>query len=118
MVNFNKDKILYALNTVWFLWAGGFIFNILTFLLIIFKIRPGSPTVALHFNVLAGVEWYGKGYNLYFIPGLGLALGVANFILFRALKKLPNFLAFLVPFVNFCVQSLLLISTLFLMKVN
>jgi hypothetical protein len=118
MPDSTSNKILSFLSPIWFLWSGAVVLNIIAFLLVIFKIRPGQQTLALHYNVLAGVEWYGNGYNLYLIPGLGFVLGVANFILFRSLKKNPEFLDFLVPFVNLCLQIILLATVLFLTKVN
>ena len=57
-------------------------YNIFSF----FQNSPRTQNLALHYNVLVGVEWYGKGRNLYFIPGIGLAITAVNFTLYRALK--------------------------------
>jgi len=113
-----KGKIQIWLSNIWFLWALCLIFNIITFLFIYFKIHPGDKTLALHYNVLIGVEWYGKGKNLYFIPGVGLALSAVNFTLYKALRNNKFFLSQLTVFVSLCAQVILLAAALFLSKVN
>ena len=85
---------------------------------IFFKIHPGTQNLALHYNVLVGVEWYGKGRNLYFIPGIGLAITAVNFTLYRALKDNRFFLAELTAYVSIFVQIILLIAAMFLARVN
>jgi hypothetical protein len=85
---------------------------------IFFKIHPGNSTLALHYNVLIGVEWYGKGKNLYFIPGIGFLVALVNYIFYKALNDKGSFLSFLAAFVSISVQIILLISVLFLSTVN
>ncbi|MBI5530144.1 MAG: hypothetical protein HY918_01445 [Candidatus Doudnabacteria bacterium] len=113
-----RQKIKLYFTNIWFLWVLCLIFNIITFLFILIKISPGEQTLALRYNVLAGVEWYGKGKNLYFIPGVGLVITGVNFTLFRALKNNENFLISLTVFASLSVQVVLFISALFLAKVN
>ena len=118
MPNSLLDRFLSNFRNIWFLWVLVLLLNIITFLLIYYKIHPTNQTVALHYNVLVGVEWYGQGYNLYLIPGVGLTLSAADFILFRYLKRRQILLSFLSPFIALCVQTILLGSTLFLIRVN
>ena len=112
------EKIRTYLTNIWFLWALCLIFNIITFLIILLKIHPGNRTLALHYNVLIGVEWYGRGKNLYFIPAIGLLLSGANFMLYRSLKNNENFLAMLTVFVSLFAEIILLAAALFLATVN
>ena len=113
-----KNKLLIYLKNVWFLWTICLIFNIITFLFIYFKIHPGGQTLALRYNVLVGVEWYGKGANLYFIPGIGLIISGVNFILYKALKNNGDFYSPLTVFASLSVQLVLFIAAVFLAKVN
>lgn len=112
----NRLKIYFS--NIWFLWASCLILNIITFLALYFKIHAGNQTIALHYNVLVGVEWYGKGKNLYFIPGVGLAIWAVNFMLYRTLKEGENFLPSLTVFTSLCSQIILLAAVLFLIRVN
>jgi hypothetical protein len=113
-----KEKLKSYFSNIWFLWALCLILNIITFLVLYLKIHPGNKTLALHYNVLTGVEWYGKGANLYFIPGAGLAILAANFILYKATSDDQNFFSALAAFASLCAQLILLTAVLFLATVN
>lgn len=110
--------ILQYFKKIWFLWVFCLLLVIITFLWIYYKIHSGNSTLALHYNVLVGVEWYGKGKNLYFIPGIGFLIVLVNYVFYKALKDRENFLSFLTVFISICVQAILLISVLFLSRVN
>lgn len=116
LISAEKIKLYFA--DIWFLWGLCLILNIITFLFIYFKIHPGNKTLALHFNVLVGVEWYGVGKNLYFLPSVGLIISAVNFTLYKALKDDKNFLSFLTVFASLCAQIIILTAALFLAKVN
>ncbi len=116
-MNLKKGLVKYFSN-VWFLWALCLIFNIITFLLIFYKINPGEQNLTLHYNVIAGAELYGRGANLYLIPGIGLAILLANFILYKKLKGSEVFFAPLCLFITFTIEIILLVSTLVLASVN
>lgn len=112
------QKFSALFKEIWFLWTLCLIFNIITFFLIKYKVRPNGQTLALHYNVLVGVDWYGPGNNLYFIPAVGLIISLANFLLYYLLRDDKNFLSFLAPFVSLSVQLILLFAALFLAGVN
>jgi len=112
------EKISLYLSKIWFLWIICLVLNSITFLFIHFKVRPSGRTVALHYNVLVGVQWYGPGANLYLIPAVGLAICIVNYTLYKALKSNDNFLSYLTVFISVCVQSILLLAVLFLARVD
>ncbi len=117
----NREDLLkfkFDVDNVWFLWGLCLILNIITFLFLFFKIHPGSKILALHYNVLLGVDWYGAGRNLYFIPGVGFLISAVNFTLYRSLGNNEAFLSSLTAFVSLCAQLILLVAALFLAKVN
>ncbi len=117
-----SGNLLQKLNTyvlnIQLIWALCLIFNIITFLFIFFKIHPGSQTLTLHYNVLAGVEWYGQGRNLYLLPLIGLIIFIGNFILYRKFKASRIFFAPLCLFVALCAEIILLTASMFLATVN
>ena len=112
------EKIRVWFSNIWFLWTLCLCLNIITFLFLYFKIHPGNKTLALHYNVLVGVQWYGKGKNLYFIPAVGAAISAVNFTLYKALKNDEYFLSALTVFASLCVQVILLAAVLFLSRIN
>lgn len=111
-------KIKYYFTNIIFLWGLCIFINIITFLFIYYKIHPSNKTLALHYNVLVGVEWYGKGKNLYFLPGVGLAITAINYILYKSYKISGEFMAPLTVFVSLFSQVILLMASLFLAQVN
>lgn len=117
-MKFEQTGLSKIFSNVWFLWALCLIFNIITFLFIFFKIHPGNQSMALRYNFIAGVEWYGRGKNLYFIPGAGFAITLVNFVLFTSIKQTQKFFAPLTAFISLSVQILLLAAVLFLGQIN
>ena len=105
------DKVL-------FLWLACFAFNIITLLFVHYKINSSGPTLALHYNVIFGVDWYGAGKNLYTIPLVGFIITIVNLFLYRTLKKQGMFLSFLCGLVSLFVQIILLVAVIFLARVN
>ena len=59
------------------------LFIIILLLTVIFKIRPGSGTVALHYNVLVGVGVLGKAWHVFILPVLASLIAFYNFVLAR-----------------------------------
>ena len=105
------DKIL-------FLWLACFTLNIITLLFVHYKINASGPTLALHYNVIFGVDWYGAGRNLYTIPLVGFLVTIVNLFLYRGLKNQQMFLGFLCGLVSLFTQIILLTAVIFLSRVN
>lgn len=105
-------------KNILFLWSLCIFINIITFLFIYYKIHPGNKTLALHYNVLVGVQWYGKGINLYFIPAIGFLYTLINFFLYRTFKKSNEFLPLIAIFITLFSQIILLSAAVFLSQVN
>jgi hypothetical protein len=74
--------------------------------------------VALHYNVLVGVELFGKGKSLYLLPMVTLIITIANYILYKYLKKDKNFLAVLTIFASMAVQLIMLFAAYLLAQIN
>lgn len=111
-VNRFSDKFL-------FLWGAVFLVAIITLLLIHFKIKPhGNMPVALHYNVVIGVDSFGKGSTLYAIPGVTLIIAGFNYIVYQALGPEDKFLAWLAAGMSLAVAIVLCSAVLFLLKVN
>lgn len=105
-------------NTILFLWAGCIAINIIAFLFIYYKIAPSHKTLALHYNVMVGVDWHGSGNNLYNVPAVAFCITVINFVFFRALKNQKSFLSYISAASTLAIQLILLVALLFLAKIN
>jgi hypothetical protein len=107
-----------GVNKILFLWAFSFILNIITLLVIHYQIKPGEAPLALHYNVLIGVDWYGVGKNLYLIPLVGFAVIAVNYTLYNGTKKIESFIPELCAITSFIVQLCLLGYVMTLLQVN
>lgn len=106
-------------RTILFLWLASVIATIVTFLIIFFKINPNpDSTYALHYTVLVGVDLLGKGTDFYKIPAVGGSITIVNYVLYRALRSPRNILSFFLGLSSLFVTVILLVATLFLLKVN
>ena len=117
----NKLKQFLLNHRIWFLWAISVIFISISFLIIYFKIKPQeSPNVpvALHYNVIVGVDLYGKGRNLFLIPITGVIIFVINAVLYKLLRYRQALLAEFAAVTTAVVSIMLCAAILFLLNVN
>lgn len=91
---------------------------ILTFLATYFKIRSSEGTLALHYNVIIGVDSLGNKYGLLQLPGIALGIATVNWLLSRFIQTRDQFLSLLAVFVSFVAALFLFFSVLFLYFVN
>ncbi len=117
-MDFDFEQKIMSGKRVLFLQILCFVVNSITLLLIIYKLNIHRGTIALKYNVVTGVNWYGKGYNLYTVPAIALVITVINSILYQKLKNQQRFLAVLGLWVTMAVQIILLAFVLFLIPVN
>ncbi len=117
-MNFRKFINFWKIDKFLFLWSLCAILNIIAFLFIYFKISPSNQLISLKYNVLVGVEVFGKGKNLYLIPTTAALISLVNFGLFRALKNHQIFYIHLIIFASLIVQITLLAAVFFLKAVN
>ena len=101
-----------------FLWISNFALNIITFVIVFFKIPPTGKTAALKYNVLTGVEWYGKGMNALVIPIAGVIITAVNFYLFKKIQNGQYYYPALLIFFTTLISLTLMASVLFLTTVN
>lgn len=102
-----------------FLWSGSLIFIIITFLIVFFKIRPtSSATFALHYNVLFGVDTFGSGNEFYKLPIISLIVTGINFLIYKFVTGKDTILSFVLVLSAFLVSLIILVATLFLLRVN
>lgn len=100
-----------------FFWSIAILSIIVSFLIIYFKIRPTSEPMALHYNVIVGVDALGPGTHLYRIPLIGLIVLVVNILFSRFGKGASQSLVLLAGITSAVVAVILLCAVLFLLKI-
>lgn len=95
------------------IWAA-FALNIITWLIVWLKIKPGPQTTPLHYNIFYGVDYAASGYYAYLLPAIGLSIWIINYFFYiYALNKDP-FAARMLILVALAVQVFVLIAVSFL----
>jgi hypothetical protein len=100
------------------IWFFSFAINIIAFFWLFFKIHPESRTLALHYNIVVGVDLYGKGYSLYLIPFSGLVINAVNYFLYKKFTGSKIFYKHLFSFTSLCCQLILFLAVFLISRVN
>ena len=101
-----------------FLWALTIVTIIITFILAYFKARAGLSTVALHYNVIIGVDLLGRSRDLYLLPLTGCGITLLNYLVFRFAIPKGDFLGVLTAMVSWLAALILCAALIFLFFVN
>lgn len=105
-------------RNVLFLYVLAFAVNSITLLVIRYNIEPTSQTLALHYNVLSGVDLYGRGTNLYLVPFVGYLLLLLNVVFTRLIGHRDGFMAELVAGFTVATELVLLGAVGLLARIN
>lgn len=98
------------------LWLAFFL-NIISWLIIRFKIHPTSEIVPLHYNVFYGTDYAGKGYWIYLIPAVGFIFILINFFFYKQAVKREKFGALMLQWVALVSQVFILLAIMFLKSI-
>ena len=102
-------------NIVWI--VSGITF-ILSLIAIIIKVSASSEVATLRYNIIVGVSEIGNRYELFKLPGAGLAIGIINYALTRFNKSDQKVLSLLASIITLVVNIILLFASLLLFQVN
>ncbi len=111
-------EIFVSANTALFLWIGTALCIIITFILAYYKVRTGPSSVALHYNVLIGVDLLGNKSRLYLVPLTGAIIAIINLIISRLLSVHDPFLKIVLAAGSFLSSIIILWAFLLLFRVN
>ena len=101
-----------------FLWSATVLVIIITFLAAYLKIRSAPQTLALHYNIIIGVDVLGSRTKLYQVPLTSVVIAFINLLLSRLLRLKQNFLPLLLAAVSLTCALVILAGLLFLYQVN
>jgi hypothetical protein len=98
----------------WFLGILGLLFDIISWAIVRYKIRPGAETLPLHYNIFYGADAIGRGYELYTVPAIGLFILIVNAIFAGLIRKRDPFAATLMLASALVAEVLVLLAIFFL----
>ncbi len=101
-----------------YLWSISLILLIITTVAVVVKIYNSSDLVALHYNVIIGVDSTGGRYELLKIPATGLIILLINLVFAKVQKFNRNFIPFIAALMTVAVNLVLLLAALFLFQVS
>lgn len=113
MVNF-----ISRYGAVKILWAATIVVIIIAFLAVYNKLRSAPELLALHYNVIIGVDVLGSRAKLYQIPSTALVIAVINFFTLKLLRVQQQFLPILLASISLLCAIVALAAVLFLYSVN
>lgn len=121
MANFISKQVLkfFEQTTLMrFLWLATVLVIIITFFVAFNKVRSSPQLLALHYNVVIGVDVLGSKARLYQIPLTALAIAVLNLVLIKLLRLRQKFLPLVLVTISLVCALLTLAAILFLYSVN
>jgi|GEM_PF-3494463 hypothetical protein len=92
--------------------------NIIHWLILLSKIKPGQPSVLLHYNVIIGADFIGSSTYIYWIPLLALILLLINIVVSVVFYKNEKLASYFINFASIPVQLVFFAATLVLIFIN
>lgn len=112
----NKSFMLEPNNQVGF--GISLALNIIHWLVLYFKLKPGVSNVLLHYNVVLGSDLIGPGIYLYLVPATALILLIINWGLASSLYKKEKLASYFLAFATIAIQLIFLIAGIVLAVIN
>lgn len=116
-LSYLKD-VFVSNNAARILWGGTIVLLIITLILAYYKVSGGPSPVALHYNVIVGVDALGDRNRLYFVPLAGFIIAAINAVVSRLLPLRDGFLQIILASGSLLTNLVLLIAMLLLFRVN
>jgi hypothetical protein len=92
--------------------------NIIHWVLLYIKIKPGESNILLHYNVVYGPDFIQSSTYLYWIPLLALILLITNIIASAIFYKKEKLASYFINIASIPMQLVFLVATIVLILVN
>lgn len=96
----------------------GLLINIIHWVILYIKIRPGSHSILLHYNVIYGPDLVDKSIYAYFIPGIALGILLFNILVSINFYKREKLASYFLNAAGIPVQLIFFAATLVLINAN
>ncbi len=111
-----KSFISDRLNLVGF--GVSCLLNIIHWLLLYGKIKPGSENILLQYNVIYGPEIISKSFFVYFLPLLALIMLIVNFSVASNFYNKEKLSSYFLSWGTVAIQAIILAASLAIINVN
>ncbi|MBI3626527.1 hypothetical protein HY224_00585 [Candidatus Uhrbacteria bacterium] len=92
--------------------------NLATWAGLLWRLKPTSEPIPLHYNVYFGPDLIGPWQQAYVIPGLGLGFLVLNLVLAYLFYRRERVLAYLLTGLTLLIETFLLIGSIMVILIN
>lgn len=92
--------------------------NIIHWLVLYFKLKPGMSNVLLHYNVVYGSDLIGPGLYVYLVPAAALILLIINWTVASSFYKKEKLASYFLAFATIAIQLIFLIAGFVLAAIN
>ena len=114
----NNWKSFVSDRLIFFSLSVSSLINIIQWVMIYIKIRPGNSNILLHYNIIYGTDLVDRGIYAYMIPGLALLFLLLNagvsFFFYQKEKLSSYFLSM----ANLPVQLIFLVASIVIILAN
>lgn len=92
--------------------------NILSWLWLVFQIKPQQEEIFLHYNILFGVDYIGSWWKVFYLPIFGLLILLTNTLVGWFLFGKDKFVAQILNAVNLFCQIFIFVAAALLVFLN
>lgn len=114
----NTWKSFVSDRLIFFSLSVSALINIIQWVLIYIKIRPGNTNILLHYNIIYGTDLVDKGVYAYLIPGIALAFFVINILAAFFIYQREKLASYFLSMANIPVQVIFFIASIVLILAN
>jgi hypothetical protein len=114
----NSWKTFVSDRLIFFSLGVSALINIIQWVVIYIKIKPGSANILLHYNIIYGTDLVDKGVYAYLIPGIALAFLVINILAAYFIYQREKLASYFLSMANLPVQTIFFVATIVLIMAN
>lgn len=114
----NTWKSFVSDRLVFYSLATAFLINIIQWVSIYIKIRPGGENILLHYNIILGTDLVDRGIYAYLIPGLALLFLIVNGFVGQYMYQREKLAGYFLSMANIPVQLIFFVASIVLILAN
>lgn len=114
----NSWRTFVSDRLVFFSLAASLLINIIQWVMIYIKIKPGGQNILLHYNIILGTDLVDRGIYAYLVPGLALLFLIVNVLIANYIFQKEKLAGYFLAVANLPVQAIFLVASIVLILAN